>query len=137
MFATVNGVLKYDPPRGEMKRRTKFWCVLDITNDFAHYYQDLLKREKFITLNEPSWGSHMTVIRGEIPTPEYAHLWKKYQDEMFSVKYSLDIKVIPDRKKPGDFYILEAFCPELMEVRREMNLPVYDSFHITIGRTNY
>lgn len=137
MLPMTNGILKYDPPRGNMKRKTEFWCVLNITNDFVKYYQDLIKREKFITLCEPAWGAHMSIIRGEKPTPDKMHLWKKYQNQKFDVTYDLDIKTAIDKRQPGEFYYVDAFSEELMNIRAEIGLPVYRTFHITIGRTYY
>ncbi len=136
-YIEMEGYLEYDPDRKDMKKRTQYWCVLQLPNDLVRYYQYFLRTEKHIYLEMPAWGAHVSIIRGEKPDDEHIHLWKKYHKQKFKFRYFPEIVEVKDRKKGGNFYVINFQCPELSEIRRELGLPVYRDFHITIGRTYY
>lgn len=136
-YIEMEGYLEYDPDRKDMKKRTQYWCVLQLPNDLVRYYQYFLRTEKHIYLEMPAWGAHVSIIRGEKPDDEHIHLWKKYHKKKFKFRYFPEIVEVKDKKQSGSFYVINFECPELSDIRRELGLPVYRDFHITIGRTYY
>lgn len=136
-YIELEGCLEYDPDRKEMKSKTKYWCVLQLPNDLVRYYQYFVRTEKHIQLEMPAWGAHVSIIRGEKPSDENIHLWKKYHKHKFKFRFYPNIIEVKDKKQSGSFFIINFECPELSEIRRELGLPVYRDFHITIGRTYY
>ena len=136
-YIELEGYLEYDPDRKDMKSRTQYWCVLQLPNDLVRYYQYFVRVEKHIHLEMPAWGAHVSIIRGEKPDDEHIHLWKKYHKKKFKFRYFPEIVEVKDKKQSGSFYVINFECPELSDIRRELGLPVYRDFHITIGRTYY
>jgi hypothetical protein len=132
------GVLKYDPPRGDMRSNTKGWLIVDVDRELTRYYRSWLKREKHIHLELPAWNAHISLVAGAPIHPSKQHLWKKYQGKklLFSYEHG-DICKSKDTKAKGWYYWIRAACPEGTEIRRELGLTPYETFHITIGRTYY
>lgn len=136
-YVELDGYVEYDPDRKEMKSKTQYWCVLQLPNDLVRYYQYFIRKEKHIDLQMPAWGAHVSIIRGEKPDNEHMHLWKKYDKKRIKIRFYPDIVQIKDKKQGGSFFIINFESPELIEIRKELGLPIYPNFHITIGRTYY
>lgn len=124
------GIIKYDPHRPGLKTKDKWWCVIETCEDLADYYRWQLERRHFITTQRPSWGSHISVIRGEQPRPELAHLWKKYDGMKVEFEYTHDIF------GNGEFWWLNVHTPMTKIIRDELLLPSEWGGHLTIARTN-
>lgn len=129
----ATGVIEYDPPRDDMKKKKDYWCVLNMSNDLVKLYQYFMKSVKHVHMCDPAWGSHVSIVRGENPTNPEA--WKKYNGKQLSIHYYPEIIEIKDAKKPGSFYVIEFESPELEEIRKELGLMAHKKFHLTIGRT--
>jgi hypothetical protein len=125
----------YDPSRGEMKRRTQWWCVANTDPEICRYYRWWIKRRFHINLFLPAWGAHISVVRGEKPRDDLAQLWKKYHNERIPFTYDNFIKWAPDNKNGGHYFWLVVKAPKLEMIRKELELPVGWNLHITIGRT--
>lgn len=137
IFKTKGKVI-YDPPRPGLKTKNQWWCILTIDRGIVEYYRwwvnksianplQLPKKDVCI----PSWGAHMSIIRGEKPRPGYEHLWKKYHGHEFEVEYSN----VPKETISGEkFWYLNCVCPEAKAMRDELKFPSNWNFHITIGR---
>lgn len=126
-----SGIIRYDPIRQGMRRRVDWWSIVHVDRELTRYYRWWVKKEKFIDLYEPSWDAHISIIRGEKPLPEYMHLWKKYNGIRISFEYEHDVF------NEGFFWIIKVYSEELMNIRKEMNLPCNWPLHLTIGRTYY
>lgn len=137
-FHHGSGIIKYDPHRGDMQRRTKWWAVVDVDKEITRYYRWWLQKEKHILLHQPAWDAHISIFRGEADCAKYPELWKKYQNKRVDFLYEHgNIRVQEDKNNGGYYYWIDVECPFLSEMRTEMNLPVGWRFHITIGRTYY
>lgn len=137
-FHRGSGVIKYDPYRAEMKRRTDWWCIVDVDREITRYYRWWLKKEHHIKcLEQPSWDAHISVIRGESQCKKRPDLWKKYHNKQVDFLYQHgQIRSHPD-PNGGTFYWVDVECPFLGQIRKEMGLPIGWRFHITVGRTYY
>lgn len=142
------GILRYNPYRGTMKGNTDWWLVVNTDAELVSYYaQQVINNptafgETHIDLIAPSWGSHISVIRGEEPRNSLKHLWKKYDGEKIEFEYSHII-----RRGGGSgfhidhFWFVDVWCDKLNKFRRELGLKAYDTvkqepfhYHLTIGR---
>lgn len=138
------GVLIYDPPRGDMKRRTSWWCVLNVDREITRYYRWWLSFERHIHTQPPAWDAHISIVRGEKPRPEYIHLWKKYHKQKIHFLYrhghirvdrSQRTDVDAANAVNGEYYFIEVVCPKLDEIRAELGLRTGFKFHLTVART--
>ena len=83
------GILVYDPSRPGLKSKTDWWAVVNTDAEICRYYRWWVWRRYMIELQQPSWGAHVSVIRGgKPPTEEKVRLWKKYQGEKIEFEYS-------------------------------------------------
>lgn len=140
------GTIVYDPRRGDMKRRTKWWCVLLVDREITRYYRWWIGRHlwgrtaiKEDWLCQPSWDAHISVVRGETPRQKFRHLWKKYDKEKVEFKYSHEPRFVGNRgvrhSKDGDFWLVDVSCPRIDEIREELGLKTFYRYHLTVGRT--
>jgi len=140
------GRIVYDPKRGGMKRRTKWWCVLNVDREITRYYRWWVSRRfwgmtamKDDWLCQPSWDAHVSIIRGETPRREFRSLWGKYQGEEVEFWYSHNACLAGDRgtryAEDGDFWFVDVYCPRIDEIRDELGLKTFYKYHLTVGRT--
>lgn len=138
MWHESTGRIVYDPRRGGMKKRTKWWCVLNVDKEITRYYRWWVKRRYHIQLHKPSWDAHVSIFRGEQPEDHLMHLWKKYDGMKIPFKYKHDVRQSGDTTgwdRPDHYWFVEVDCPFIMDMREEMNRPTKWKLHLTIGRT--
>ena len=143
MFRSTGKVV-YDPPRGDMKSRTQWWCVLNADREITRYYrwwvQKMYNPFKIDDwkIHAPAWDAHVSIIRGERPPQDMMHLWKKYQGKHVEVQYpDVDqIYAVPPRKgeAAGLFFLVDVESPELVEIRKEFGFKSDWKLHLTFGR---
>lgn len=142
-FHKTTGTVIYDPKRHGMTHRVNWWCVVNIDDEIARYYRWWLKFEKHIHLQPPSWGAHVSVVRGEKPRPEFAPMWKSHHRNKITLEYCHgDIREYnSNRSDPrakfvenDKYYVLEVKSPELLDIRAELGLRTDVTFHLTIGK---
>ena len=144
------GIIKYDPPRPGMTRRTQGWCVALVDREITRYMrwfvnknvvnplgigvEGSLKKYPFVPLHQPSWDAHISILRGEGTrlTGAQKTLWKKYDGCRMDFWYDTRIKQASG--KP-DFWIVNVTSPDMMQIRHELKLPTNWPLHLTIGRT--
>jgi hypothetical protein len=154
------GIIVYDPDRGDMKTRTKWWVVVNLDRGITDYYRHWANKQinplRYDTLDRqraswklncdrredllvPAWGAHMSIIRGEKPYPDKMHLWKKYDGQKVDFKYSYNVRYSGDTmdrgEKNGVYWFVDAVCDVGKQMREEFNLKSDWTFHITVGRT--
>lgn len=130
------GTIQYDPYRADMHRRTKWWCVVNVDREITRYYRWWLQKEKHIILQQPAWDAHISVVSGTPISHDKQHIWKKRHGQRMSFTYQHgDVQVSKDPNQPGSFFWVRVKCPDATELRRELGLPAYETFHMTVGRT--
>lgn len=137
MFKSTGKII-YDPYRGNMNKRTDWWCVVNVDREITRYYRWWVKNRYWIDLCQPSWDAHISVIRGEKPKPELMHLWKKYDKQIVEFEYSHEVRRSGDTTgwdRPDCYWFVNVYCPQLIEIRKEFELPHDWNLHLTIGRT--
>lgn len=104
------------------------WVILECDREIVEYYTWFL-RKKGVKLEFPMWGSHVSVIRGEIKNLEDYEQWGEQAEEVISFQYG-------DLVTNGTHWWLEAQSKELEHIRLNLQLPSRPSsgFHLTIGK---
>lgn len=143
-FHCTTGTIVYDPFRGNMKRRTNGWCVVEIDKEITRYFRWWMKYEKHIHLDLPSWNAHVSIVRGDggdRVSQQFQHLWKKYHNEQVSFVYQHVGEFHAVRSKlstsqdDGYYYTVEVECPTFDTIRKELGLKTGWNYHLTFGRT--
>jgi hypothetical protein len=146
------GRVDYDPHRGDMKRKTKYWCVLNADRELTRYLRWWTDRELVnITgvegygLSQPSWDAHISIVRGEgdvrnVPAHVLRKLWGKYQGCEMEFEYTLDVRQSGDKAVDGfdpkeHFWFVTVWSDEMTYIRKELGLPYDWNLHLTFGRT--
>ena len=131
------GIIKYDPERGKLKKKPDWWCVVECDEEITKYYRWWVYKETGIKLYKPSWGSHISVIRGEKPWGDLACLWKKYDGLEVEFEYHHFPRISGDTTgwdRPDCYHFIDIKCDSLMMIRREFDYPCNFGLHMTIGR---
>lgn len=137
------GVLIYDPHRPGMKSKTDWWIVVNTDSEICRYYRWWVYRRYMLELQQPSWGAHVSVLRGGKPEPDKMHLWKKYQGEKIDFEYSYNVRHSGDTTggdRPDVFWFVDVWSNRLNEIRDELGFTLEFAgkpikYHITVGRT--
>jgi hypothetical protein len=134
MWLESKAKIVYDPYRGGMKHRVDWWCVAEVDREITRYYRWWLQKEFHLhDMLQPSWDAHISIIRGEKPTPKLMHLWKKYNGMVVPFKYNIS----PERSSRDDYWTVEVKCDFLMNIRHEFNRPTHFPLHLSIGVEKY
>lgn len=106
------------------------WAYLECCPELGRYYRHVARfvDYRFIRLMNPAWGSHVTILRREVPLQQEQELWKR------------NGLVVPFRYKTPLRYTekhvwLDVECEELLDLRTMVGLPRQPEFalHITVG----
>lgn len=138
-----SGIVRYDPARGDMKSRTQWWCVIDVDPEIARYYRwwvntmgNPLGIERD-NLCLPAWGAHISIVRGERPRDDLAHLWRKYQGARVEFAYQHAPRQSGDTTgdRPNWYWFVDVQCDLGKQIRQELCKPSHWNFHLTVGRS--
>lgn len=133
---TSTGKIIYDPRRPGMKGRKDWWCIVETDREITRYYRWWVESQLHIKgMCQPSWDAHISVVRGEKPRPNLMHLWKKYHGQRVEFQYSHSPYSVPD--KEGQYWMVDIECPQLLDIRKELQRPSNWKLHLTIGRTHF
>lgn len=129
------GKIVYDPYRGNMKRRTKGWCVMEVDREITRYFRWFVKKELGVQLCNPAWDAHVSIVRGEKISPKNIKNWKRFDKKSVQFEYSLNVRSAPDSSGTGTFWWVDVKCEDIQLVRDSLGLFTGYSYHLTIGRT--
>jgi hypothetical protein len=152
MWHKGTGIIQYDPPRGRMKKKVDWWCVINVDREITRYYRWWVEKELHVKgLCPPSWDAHISVVRGsndivsfdrdliQDGKPDRYKLWKKYNSEKVEFWYEHNPQQAPQRPhrqdEEGTFWHVEVQCPRGTEIRKELGLKHDWPLHLTFGRT--
>lgn len=138
-WLTGTGKIIYDPHRPGLKKKTKWWAILEVDDDLARYYRYWIKQHYGIDLCNPSWRAHISIIRGEKPKDKLEHLWRKYHNKTITFKYKHFARFNGDTRivtssPPGSFWFVDVKSDILKNIRDEFEVPSNWDFHLTVGR---
>lgn len=119
--------------KGKSTRRdgknTKWWLILECDREIGRYLRYLYASHTHQTkvLQEPLWGTHISVIRDEAPLhPQY---WEMLEGQSVDIQYSMDVTFYQR------YAVVEAFCEPALDYREQLGLPREPAYplHLTIG----
>ena len=136
---TGYGKVIYDPYRGAMKRKTRWWAVASVDREITRYYRWWLQRELHLKrLFAPAWDAHISIVRGEEPRDELKNLWGRLHEWKVPFEYSHNVRQAGDTTgqigEKGHFWFVDVWCPAFLEIRDELGLKTHYKFHLTVGR---
>lgn len=137
MWFKTKGRIEYNPARGKLKKKPDWWCIVHIDPEISRYMRYWLEKDSGLKIAMPSWGTHVSVIRGEKPTEEMMYLWKKYDGEEVEIEYSINVRQSGDTTgfdRPDCYWFIDVKCPFLIDIRKEFCYPYNYGLHMTIGR---
>lgn len=126
MFET-SGRLRYSRNSPDGERR----LVADCDHEILRMYAGLSKLE-WRPLNTPRHGAHVTVIKREGPIKNVDR-WGTHDREIVKIELGPMYEMRYRKGRRGRIYCLKARCNRFDEIREFFGLPVYHSFHMTIG----
>lgn len=118
-----------------LHKRYGYNSILSITDDYIKPYNEIYG----LKLQKPAWGSHISVIRGEIKEglttdDEINEWWDYYKNKYNGKNYEFVYDLTP--KTNGKHWWLKIYSDELTDLRKEMGLFKSDiGLHITLGMT--
>ena len=144
----------YDPVRPGLKTRNTGWAVANVRggaelNRYFQYWlnkemnpldiqvQGSLKKYPFVKLCQPSWGTHISIIRGERLRGDKRQLWKKYDGKTFDFDYDLETHQAfsgYNQDDKGCFFVTDIKSDGLLNIRHELGLPTDWPLHMTVAR---
>lgn len=126
----VQGKLLYNPTRPLLKREEQSCTlILDLPkDDLASYYQWFLKQKygQWLKLQSPMFGTHVTVVRPQEVNTSHP-LWLAYEGQLVTIEYGFV-------ERHWEFWSLNVYSKELVNIRHELGLRTDFRLHITIGR---
>lgn len=148
------GRIVYDPNRPGMRNKKRasgantvaWWCILEVDKEITRYYRWWVERHLWgLTavrpgwLCLPSWDGHVSVVRGEVPRPQYREAWQKYHGTKVEFEYAHYPFCADNRDNryadDGDFWMVDVRCPLIDLIRDELGLRTHHKYHLTVGRT--
>ncbi|MBP3956555.1 hypothetical protein J8F10_14845 [Gemmata sp. G18] len=112
---------------------TRWWLIIDCDPDLGRYLRHLFTVGHYRTrsLQQPLWGPHISVIRGNEPPDPAA--WGQLDGAAVEFEYDSVVR------ETGGFVWCPVECPEALAVRETLGLPRCPDppLHLTIGNFNY
>lgn len=128
---TSTGRLIYDPDMFKVATKpAPWWLIVETDKGIVDYYNYMIQKRCGIKMLKPSWGSHISVVRGEKISQDYKHLWKAHNGKKIQFKYSNHVRF------NHEYWWVDVQSEELLDMREALGLrrkPIF-SFHITVGK---
>lgn len=120
-------------PDGSRVRRdgttTDWWLIIQCDRDAGKYLRRLyeLAHPSAASLSEPLWGTHVSVIRGEVPTNPCP--WGDRDGAPITIEYA------QQPQQASGYVFLPVQCDAALEYRQQLGLPRQPQWplHLTIG----
>lgn len=129
------GTFRFSPElrKGSHTRRdggsTRWWLIIDCDPELGRFLRHLfaLGHYRTRTLQQPLWGPHMSVIRGE--EPPNANAWGSANGVTVEFEYS------PELHETDGYVWSPVECPEALAVREMLGLPRTPEppLHLSVG----
>ena len=135
-YFTTSGVCRFSPPvtrTGSTTRRdgtsTEWWMIVECGRDIGAYLRSLYceYHHRVSILNEPLWGTHVSIIRNE--KPKQMGNWKSLEGQPITIRYSNQVEI------HEAYAAVSAECDALLDYRMSLGLPREPEIpmHMTIG----
>lgn len=137
---TLTGRFEFAPAldrKGTRVRRdgftTEWWLIIRCAPDAGRYFRELFAAEhhRVRTLQEPLWGTHVSVIRGE--KPPLMERWAALAGQEVTLEYS------HAPEETSGYVWLPVHCPAALDYRESLGLEREPALplHLTIGNCKH
>jgi len=124
----ATGILAYDPTRQKGKAPDPWWLIAYTDDGIAAYYRHIVEKRFGFVLDRPSWGAHVSIIRGEEPKKNLDR-WRYNEGLITPFAYSHDIYT------NGAHWWVNVDCLDYANLRDFYGFdPGKRHFHLSIGR---
>ncbi|SHK44084.1 hypothetical protein SAMN02745181_3825 [Rubritalea squalenifaciens DSM 18772] len=135
-FFHTTGECIFSPPLGSGGgivrrdgRTTEWWMILLCDAEIGSYMREMYRRATHGVhkLNEPLWGTHVSVIRDE--RPSVMEYWMSLEGKEVSLSYSNHIEL------HAGYAVVEVRCDPILDYREKLGLAREPEWplHMTIG----
>ncbi len=132
MFTSVGKIITN--PTSESTADGQWWMIVETCPELGRYYRHLLQFAKRTNpnfrLQVPSWGYHISVLRGEVLTsPQAIVRYVHFNGQL--IEFSYEHEIVSN----GRYFWLPVHCEGLLDIRESLGLSrkPYYNFHLTIG----
>lgn len=126
----TDGQIVYDPDRKGMKNNTQHWAIINVDDEISAYYRYLFEKQFHITLDKPSWASHLSVLKNYTDMDKSIP-WNYRDREIVEVVYGHELFWNEDH------VWINCYSEAVDDLRNHYSIrSLYDTGHITIGRFN-
>lgn len=123
----IDGTIRHNPIRNGIKSNSNIMILeIDCSDELDKYYQWFVFNQYGIKLSSPMFGLHVSVIRPEEVDINHP-LWGTYENHKIKVFYS-------DLERHWEFWSLNIYSKDLVEIREAFGLNPLFRLHMTIGR---
>jgi hypothetical protein len=92
MMFTSQGTIHYDPTFfNKSSKEANNWLIVSCDDEIVRYYRHLFLKRTGISLLKPSWGAHISIIRGEDIEEPHQPGWLYFDKTEASYSYSSDL----------------------------------------------
>ena len=130
---TSSGIIITNP-QSKSTALGQWWIIVDVCPELGRYYYEMTKwanrAKQDFQLQVPSWGYHVSVLRGEtITAPEALNTYAKINGT--PVEFSYKHEVLSN----GRYYWVPIESVALLDLRETLGVPRNPqySLHLTIG----
>ena len=110
-------------------KSTKWWLILECDREIGRYLRHLhaVATHRTVMLQEPLWGTHVSVVRDE--KPPCAWWWEELAGQQVVVEYD------PAIEFANGFAFAPVRCEAALDYRERLGLPREPPYplHLTIG----
>lgn len=112
---------------------TWWWLIIDADPELGRYLRRLftLDRWRVSEPQDPLWGTHISVVRGEPPPKPAA--WARLDGTEVEFEFE------PDARLMDDYLWVPVTCPIALDHREELGLPrePIPALHLTFGNLKH
>lgn len=122
----INGKVLYSPVRNNIKSHNDIVVLHVEDEELCTYHSWFILKRFGIKTNPSMFGSHVTIVKPQEVDTNH-DLWKKYESKIINVQYG---KI----ERHWEFWSLNIYSDDIVEMRRELGLNLNYRLHMTIGR---
>lgn len=120
-------------PKSKSTKLGEWWVIVDVCPEIGRYYQSitkfLLRYSCNVDIQTPSWGYHISIVRGEKICTEFTDKYININGNDVEFEYSSNICT------NGRYIWIPVYSNNFFDIRESLGIkrkPDYD-FHLTIG----
>lgn len=131
MFESQATIKVIDDPKA-IPYDTKCLITAIVDRGITDYYRKITNDQLKFNLIQPSWAPHITISKRNAIVP------KQFHNNKIKFQYDGDIRFNGDTlstlsTRSGQYWFIDCYSIDIMNIRRALGLPEFNKFHITFG----